>query len=67
MLTDSLNDYLLQHTSKKELVRKELDDVLGGAAAWENVDSVESKNIVQRGPKAKPVYVFANFVFCLYS
>jgi hypothetical protein len=43
MSTDSYN-FLSQHTSKKELVRKEVDDVLGGAAAWENVDSVESKN-----------------------
>ncbi|CAO3659500.1 unnamed protein product [Umbelopsis vinacea] len=29
------------HTSRKDLKRKEVDDVLGGAAAWENVDSTE--------------------------
>lgn len=32
---------LLQHTSRKELKRKEVDDVLGGADAWKNVDSTE--------------------------
>lgn len=34
---------LLKHTSRKELKRKEVDDVLGGADAWKNVDSTEGK------------------------
>ncbi|KAI7879499.1 hypothetical protein K492DRAFT_230939 [Lichtheimia hyalospora FSU 10163] len=30
-----------RHTTRKELQRKEVDDVLGGADAWKNVDSTE--------------------------
>lgn len=30
-----------QHTTRKQLKRKEVDDVLGGADAWKNVDSTE--------------------------
>ncbi|CAO3643671.1 unnamed protein product [Mucor fragilis] len=30
-----------RHTSRKQLKRKEVDDVLGGADAWKNVDSTE--------------------------
>lgn len=32
---------ITQHTSRKQLKRKEVDDVLGGADAWKNVDSTE--------------------------
>lgn len=28
---------------RKEFVRKQVDDVLGGAKAWENVDSTNGK------------------------
>ncbi|KAI8378496.1 hypothetical protein BD560DRAFT_366431 [Blakeslea trispora] len=31
-----------RHTSRKQLKRKEVDDVLGGADAWKNVDSTEA-------------------------
>ncbi|KAI8992546.1 putative DNA-directed RNA polymerases III 12.5 kDa polypeptide [Pilobolus umbonatus] len=30
-----------RHTSRRVLKRKEVDDVLGGAEAWKNVDSTE--------------------------
>lgn len=33
---------LLQMTSRTHLKRKEVDDVMGGEAAWENVDKVPS-------------------------
>lgn len=35
---------LTQLSSRRYPRLKEVDDVLGGAAAWENVDSTESKN-----------------------
>ncbi|KAG0166205.1 DNA-directed RNA polymerase III subunit RPC10 [Apophysomyces sp. BC1034] len=31
-----------RHTTRKLLQRKEVDDVLGGAKAWENVDTTEA-------------------------
>ncbi|RUP49350.1 putative Rpc11-DNA-directed RNA polymerase III subunit C11 [Jimgerdemannia flammicorona] len=31
-----------KHASRKRLQRKEVDDVLGGAEAWQNVDSTEA-------------------------
>jgi DNA-directed RNA polymerase III subunit RPC11 len=31
------------YTSELKLKRKEVDDVLGGAAAWENVDKTEAQ------------------------
>ncbi|CAO3616205.1 unnamed protein product [Cunninghamella blakesleeana] len=36
--------YAISHklTTRKLLERKEVDDVLGGAKAWENVDSTEA-------------------------
>jgi hypothetical protein len=34
---------ILQITSRKYPKLKEVDDVLGGAAAWENVDSTEGE------------------------
>ncbi|KAG2188105.1 hypothetical protein INT44_000856 [Umbelopsis vinacea] len=36
-----VQSFHIQHTARKSLKRKEVDDVLGGAAAWENVDSTE--------------------------
>lgn len=43
-----------QHTTRKLLQRKEVDDVLGGADAWKNVDSTEG---TLQDPPAEPSHL----------
>lgn len=44
LLTKCFDSFLLyQISSKKYPKLKEVDDVLGGKEAWENVDSTEGK------------------------
>ena len=45
--------FLLQISNRKYPKLKEVDDVLGGTAAWENVDStagILQQNLVRREP-----------------
>lgn len=45
------NLYVSQVNNRKYPKLKEVDDVLGGAAAWENVDSTAGKFQVSTSPK----------------